>query len=129
MIFRFLYNIILTLFYPVVQIAALFSGKIALFVAGRRDIFGLLKLKEVDKGTWVWFHVASLGEFEQARPLMEAFKKSFSNHKILLTFFHPRDMRFKNSTILQIACATYLGIPKEMLIAFWIIATSNLSYL
>ena len=107
MIFRFLYNIILTLFYPVVQIAALFSGKIALFVAGRRDIFGLLKLKEVDKGTWVWFHVASLGEFEQARPLMEAFKKSFSNHKILLTFFSPSGYEIQKQYDLA-DCVCYL---------------------
>ena len=38
---------------------------------------------------WIWFHAASLGEFEQGRPVIEALKKEFPQYKILLSFFSP----------------------------------------
>ena len=75
--------------YPLLRLIGVFSHKLSLFTYGRQEVSKQIALKNVNKGEWVWFHVASLGEFEQARPLMEEFKKSFSNHKILLTFFSP----------------------------------------
>ena len=67
----------------------LFSNKISLFIEGRKVVFDHLKSKGVNQGSWVWFHVASLGEFEQARPLISLYKQTFTDDKILLTFFSP----------------------------------------
>ena len=52
-------------------------------------VFDQFKSRVVNHGSWVWFHVASLGEFEQARPLISLYKKTFTEEKILLTFFSP----------------------------------------
>jgi 3-deoxy-D-manno-octulosonic-acid transferase len=87
MMFRITYNLILNLSYPILKFLALFSNKLQLFVSGRKLVFDHLESKGVDRDSWVWFHVASLGEFEQARPLIVEYKKTFPKHKILLTFF------------------------------------------
>ena len=89
MLFRITYNLILGLSYPVLKFLGLFSDKLRLFVSGRREVFAHLESQGVNKGDWVWFHVASLGEFEQARPLILEYKLAFPQHKILLTFFSP----------------------------------------
>jgi 3-deoxy-D-manno-octulosonic-acid transferase len=71
----------------------LFNGKARLWVEGRKGIFGHLEefLKQVnrEKCPLAWFHVSSLGEFEQGRPVIEAFRKRWPEKKILLTFFSP----------------------------------------
>ena len=87
MLFRVTYNLILSLSYPIIKFLGLFSDKIRLFILGRKEVFYHLESLEVNKGDWVWFHVASLGEFEQARPLINQHKLIFPMHKILLTFF------------------------------------------
>ena len=79
----------MNLSFPLLRILGILSHKLYLFTIGRQEVFKQIALRKVNKGEWVWFHVASLGEFEQARPVMEEFKKSFFNHKILLTFFSP----------------------------------------
>ncbi len=89
MLFRITYNLILHLSYPILEFLGLFSNKLHLFIAGRKKVFAQLKSKGVDRGNWVWFHVASLGEFEQARPLILDYKEAFPREKILLTFFSP----------------------------------------
>ena len=89
MIFRIIYNLILYLSYPILKFLALFSNKLELFISGRKLVFDHLKSKGVNRDSWVWFHAASLGEFEQARPLILEYKKTFTKHKILLTFFSP----------------------------------------
>ncbi|SMG29205.1 3-deoxy-D-manno-octulosonic-acid transferase [Marivirga sericea] len=73
-----------------VKISALFNAKSKKFVEGRRDLFPHLeeRFKDVDQPV-VWFHCASLGEFEQGRPVMEAFKNEHPDFFILLTFFSP----------------------------------------
>ncbi len=74
------------------KMAALFSPKIKLGVEGRDGLIEKLKavLPELIKGRSVaWFHAASLGEFEQGRPVMEEFRKEFPDYFILLTFFSP----------------------------------------
>lgn len=71
-------------------LAAFFNKKAAKWRAGRKDIF--IKLKEtihVSDQPLAWFHCASLGEFEQGRPVIETFRKKFPSYKILLTFFSP----------------------------------------
>lgn len=71
-------------------IAAPFHPKARLFVNGRRKIFFRLeKSLQGNKHPLIWVHCASLGEFEQGRPIMEAFKRQKPDCKILLTFFSP----------------------------------------
>jgi 3-deoxy-D-manno-octulosonic-acid transferase len=74
------------------KMAALFSHKIKLGVEGREGLTEKLKavLPElIGNRPVVWFHAASLGEFEQGRPVMEEFRKEFPDYFILLTFFSP----------------------------------------
>lgn len=85
---NFLYNITAHLAFFILRITALFNPKIKLFIRGRRTVFS--KLSELsDNDKVIWFHTASLGEFEQARPIIEKVKTSYKTHKIVLTFFSP----------------------------------------
>ena len=70
--------------------ASLFNSKAKQFVSGRKDLFKKISsnFKEDSRQT-VWIHCASLGEFEQGRPVIEAIKEKFPDKKILLTFFSP----------------------------------------
>ena len=78
------------LFYAVlIRISSLFNQKARLFIAGRKDWKERLK-REIDKNSnYIWFHCASLGEFEQGRPVIEEIKTRYPEYKILLTFFSP----------------------------------------
>ncbi len=71
------------------RILALFNQKIRLFVTGRKNTFDFLSEKIKSDDRVFWFHCASLGEFEQGRPVIESVKKKYPKHKILLTFFSP----------------------------------------
>jgi 3-deoxy-D-manno-octulosonic-acid transferase len=72
------------------KLAALFNPKANDFVKGRKNIFRKLEEQfSKNNAPVIWIHCASLGEFEQGRPLIEAFKNEKPNHKILLTFFSP----------------------------------------
>jgi 3-deoxy-D-manno-octulosonic-acid transferase len=71
-------------------LASFFNAKAKLFVDGRRDIYNQLKKSFANENASViWLHCASLGEFEQARPIMEALKQKYPSVKTLLTFFSP----------------------------------------
>jgi len=74
---NFLYNIFLHIYHFILQTAAIFNSKARLWTKGRENIF--IKIEETVKSDkpLAWFHCASLGEFEQGRPVMEAFRKSF----------------------------------------------------
>lgn len=109
MLFRITYNLILNLSYPLLVFLGLFSNKIRLFVSGRKEVFAHLKSQEVNKGDWVWFHVASLGEFEQARPLILKYKQAFPQHKILLTFFSPSGYEIQKK-FNKVDCICYLPL-------------------
>jgi 3-deoxy-D-manno-octulosonic-acid transferase len=84
-----IYNIAVYTVGFVLKIVAIFNKKIALFLKGRKQTFHLLNAKIAKDDSVIWFHCASLGEFEQGRPLIEKIKKDFPNYKILLTFFSP----------------------------------------
>jgi 3-deoxy-D-manno-octulosonic-acid transferase len=71
------------------KIIALFNNKIRLFTEGRKETFDILTAEIKKDDRILWFHCASLGEFEQGRPLIESVKKKYPGHKILLTFFSP----------------------------------------
>ena len=82
---------------------ALFSPKIKLFVEGRKTVFQLLGSKISSSDKSIWFHAASLGEYEQGLPVMEKIKKEFPNHKIVLTFFSPSGYEVrKNNSIADV---------------------------
>lgn len=73
----------------VIQIASPFNRKAQLWVRGRKKIWSRMEAEERGTGRLVWFHVASLGEFEQGRPVMEELKRREPETRILLTFFSP----------------------------------------
>lgn len=73
------------------QVAALLHPKAKLFVQGRKDVFQQLEKWKASfpNDPVLWFHAASLGEFEQGRPIIEACKTEFPDYKVVLTFFSP----------------------------------------
>jgi 3-deoxy-D-manno-octulosonic-acid transferase len=85
----FLYNLIVTLASQLLKIVALFSPKMKLFVDGRKSVFQTLADKIQTSDKTIWFHAASLGEYEQGLPVIEAIKQQFPTHKIVITFFSP----------------------------------------
>ena len=107
MFYRITYNLILKLTYPILKFLGLFSNKLSLFIEGRKVVFDQLKSKGVNHGSWVWFHVASLGEFEQARPLISLYKKTFTEENILLTFFSPSGFEVQKN-FKDAECVCYL---------------------
>ena len=72
-----------------VSIAAIFDHKIRLMWRGQRRAFRILKRKVDPNAKYVWVHAASLGEFEQGRPIIERIRLEHPDYKILLTFFSP----------------------------------------
>lgn len=84
-----LYNIAIYLYFLGVVIASLFSRKVRKMWQGERNAINTLKQKVDPTAKYIWFHAASLGEFEQGRPLIEHIKKNYPKYKILLTFFSP----------------------------------------
>jgi 3-deoxy-D-manno-octulosonic-acid transferase len=99
----FIYNFILLFASQLLKILALFSPKMKLFVEGRKSVFDTLKnnIQEFDKT--IWFHAASLGEYEQGLPVIEKVKEQFPQHKIVLTFFSPSGYEVrKNNTVADV---------------------------
>ncbi|MBR5036336.1 MAG: 3-deoxy-D-manno-octulosonic acid transferase [Prevotella sp.] len=84
-----MYQIAIYLYLCGVAVASLFSEKVRKMWRGERQAIGVLKEKVDPKAQYVWFHAASLGEFEQGRPLMERLRREHPEYKILLTFFSP----------------------------------------
>ena len=84
-----IYNLIIYLYLFGVAIYSRFNEKVRKMWRGEREAFRILKEKVDPDAKYVWFHAASLGEFEQGRPLMEQLRKEHPEYKILLTFFSP----------------------------------------
>lgn len=87
----FFYQIFIRLFSFAVSIASLFNPKARLFVRGRKDMYKKLTDSGLPVSSFnlLWFHCSSLGEFEQAKPLIEKLKTDDAKVKILITFFSP----------------------------------------
>lgn len=85
----FLYNLLVPIAGFVLKIAALFSPKMRLFIDGRKTVFTELSNKISPSDKTIWFHAASLGEYEQGLPVIEKIKIKYPGHKIVLTFFSP----------------------------------------
>ena len=92
------YNILIRLTTVGLRVVALFNKRIKLFVDGRKNVFDVLsqKISETDKT--IWFHCASLGEFEQGVPIMEGIRKLKPDHKIVVSFFSPSGYEIKKNT-------------------------------
>ena len=84
-----LYNIGIYLYALIILVISPWNKKAGLFRRGRTHGYKQWKIIGQDGAPVAWFHCSSLGEFEQGRPLIEAYRKQFPAHKILLTFFSP----------------------------------------
>lgn len=85
----FLYNIFLLLLRGGMHAASLFNPKAKKWVEGRKKVLDRLEQSIPADAKVIWVHCASVGEFEQGRPLMEQLRKEYPAFKILLTFFSP----------------------------------------
>jgi 3-deoxy-D-manno-octulosonic-acid transferase len=88
----FLYNIGIKLYYLAVWLASFFNTKAGLWIKGRRQ----QKLAPLNSS--IWFHFASLGEFEQGRPILEAIRNQHPEKKIVITFFSPSGYEIRKNT-------------------------------
>ncbi len=108
----FLYNIVVLLASQVVKLLALFSPKMKSFVNGRKSVFNTLKSKISATDQTIWFHAASLGEYEQGLPVIEKIKQQFPGHKIILSFFSPSGYEVrKNNTVADVT--VYLPLDTQ----------------
>lgn len=98
-----IYNLIVIIAAQLLKIIALFSPKMKLFINGRKSVFQTLANKIQSSDKTIWFHAASLGEYEQGLPVIEVIKQQFPNHKIVVTFFSPSGYEVrKNNTVADV---------------------------
>lgn len=90
-----IYNGILKGIGFILKLVALFNPKIKLFTTGRKESFNRIKSGLNKDDNVLWMHAASLGEYEQGLPILEAIKNEYPNHKLLLTFFSPSGYEVK----------------------------------
>jgi 3-deoxy-D-manno-octulosonic-acid transferase len=96
----FVYTLIVSFSSFLLKITSYFSPKMKLFVDGRKIVFSTLKKKIAPTDQTIWFHAASLGEYEQGLPVIEKIKEKYPSHKIIISFFSPSGYEVrKNNTI------------------------------
>jgi 3-deoxy-D-manno-octulosonic-acid transferase len=106
---NYIYNFLIITVGFLLKIVAIFSPKIRLFVSGRKTVFDDLSKKIKDNDKTIWFHAASLGEYEQGLPVVEKIKIQYPSHKIVITFFSPSGYAVrKNNTVAD--CTVYLPL-------------------
>jgi len=84
-----LYNFAIFLYRIVLHTAATFNTKAKLFLNGRKNIFNIIQNNTDITRKHIWFHFASLGEFEQGRPVLEELRKKYPQKPVIITFFSP----------------------------------------
>ncbi len=89
MLSKFLYNLFLLLYSMGIRVAAIANPKARKWIMGRRNIFAEINSQLTTHHSPIWMHCASLGEFEQGRPLLQELKAANADQKIVLTFFSP----------------------------------------
>lgn len=94
---RLIYTFGILLYVTLVRIASIFSAKAKLWVHGRKNWKQKLQHAIPGNRKVIWFHCASLGEFEQARPIIEAYKSKHSSEFILLSFYSPSGYEIRKS--------------------------------
>lgn len=101
LIMQWIYFLALKIYSFLIGLAAPFNSKAALWIKGRVGIFKKARTQLNDmNGMRIWIHCASLGEYEQAVPLLEKLKQQYPSHKIILTFFSPSGYELKKNTAL-----------------------------
>lgn len=107
-----LYNIGIHITDAILPISSIFSNKLKKGVVGRKNSFSILKKQLSPDDKTLWFHCASLGEYEQGLPVFQALREHYANHKIVLSFFSPSGYEIrKNSPIADIV--VYLPIDTK----------------
>ncbi|AEA44028.1 3-deoxy-D-manno-octulosonic acid transferase [Fluviicola taffensis] len=109
---RIFYGFGIRFFYAVMWLVSWFHPKAKKWILGRRvsiDSYNIPKEKEV-----VWFHCASLGEFDQGLPVMNAYKEAHSDSFLLVTFFSPSGIEFYNKRDHQVDLAMYLPLDTKV---------------
>ena len=96
----FLYNLIVQIAAFLLKIVAVISPKIKLFVEGRKLVFEILQTNISPNDKTIWFHAASLGEYEQGLPVIEKIKIKYPNHKIVLSFFSPSGYEVRKNNLI-----------------------------
>ncbi len=110
----FLYNLFVVFASQALKLVAIFSPKIKLFVEGRKVVFPTLEQKIKPSDKTIWFHAASLGEYEQGLPVIEKIKEKFPSHKIVVTFFSPSGYEVrKNNTVADVTVYLPLDTKKN----------------
>jgi len=110
----FLYNIIVHIANFSLKIVAQFSPKIKLFIDGRKEVNTKIREKIKLSDKTIWFHAASLGEYEQGLPVIEKIKEKYPSHKIVVTFFSPSGYEVrKNNTVADVTVYLPLDTKKN----------------
>jgi 3-deoxy-D-manno-octulosonic-acid transferase len=110
----FLYNLFVVFASQALKLIAIFNPKIKLFVEGRKVVFPTLEQKIKPSDKTIWFHAASLGEYEQGLPVIEKIKEKFPTHKIVITFFSPSGYEVrKNNTVADVTVYLPLDTKKN----------------
>ncbi|HLV45822.1 MAG TPA: glycosyltransferase N-terminal domain-containing protein, partial [Flavobacterium sp.] len=111
---QLLYNLFIRLTAFFLPVTTFFSGKMKSFVNGRKYIWDYLEQEINPEEQYIWFHVSSLGEYEQGVPMMQEIRKNFPEHKILLSFFSPSGYEIrKNNPLADITIYLPLDTPKN----------------
>jgi len=111
---QFFYSLFIQFQVGLIRFASVFSKKAKLWCGGRKNILHFLEEKCEGKENLIWFHCASLGEFEQGRPLMEKMKQQETNATLLVTFFSPSGFEIKkNDPIADIVAYLPADTPKN----------------
>ena len=111
-----MYNMLLYIYEFGIFVATFFSAKVKKMWRGERETFKILKEKVDPEAQYAWFHAASLGEFEQGRPIIEEYRRVFPKRKILLTFFSPSGYEVrKNYDGADIVCYLPIDTPTNAL--------------
>ena len=98
-----IYNLIIILASLMVRFLAIFSPKLSLFVSGRKEVLDKIKNNINTTDKTIWFHAASLGEYEQGVPVIEKIKTNYPSHKIVVSFFSPSGYEVrKNNTLADV---------------------------
>lgn len=102
---RLLYSIAIHLYNAAIYFAALFNYKARQWVQGRKEVFSFLEKQLKNRQHVVWFHCASLGEFEQGKPVMQQYRLKHPGSTILVTFFSPSGYEIKkNDAVADVIC-------------------------
>lgn len=112
---NFLYNLSMKILEAGAKLASKKNAKVAKMVAGQKQTMGILneKIKPTDRP--IWIHVASLGEFEQGRPLIEKIKRNHPEQKIVLSFFSPSGYEIrKNYSEADVICYLPFDVPGKV---------------